>query len=65
MPKTYPQRIFKCKQLSIVGRKVKCAPEQAQASYAVQHGQINQWLQQINRDYIGKSSVNIQFSIEG
>ena len=37
MPKTYPQRIFKCKQLSIVGFKVKCAPEQAQASYAAQH----------------------------
>ena len=49
MPKTYPQRIFKCKQLSIVGLKVKCAPEQAHASYAVQHGQINQWLQQINQ----------------
>ena len=31
MPKTYPQRIFKCKQLSIVGLKVKCAPAQAQA----------------------------------
>ena len=46
MLKTYPQRILKCKQLSIVGLKVKCAPEQAQASYAVQHGQINQWLQQ-------------------
>ena len=26
MPKTYPQRIFKCKQLSIVGLKVKCVP---------------------------------------
>ena len=64
MPKTYPQRIFKCKQLSIVGLKVKRAPEQAQASYTVQHGQINQWVQRIN-DYIGKSSVNIQFSIEG
>ena len=33
MSKTYPQRIFKCKQLSIVGLKVKCAPEQAQATY--------------------------------
>ena len=42
MPKTYSQRIFKCKQLSIVGLNVMCAPEQAQASYAVQHGQINQ-----------------------
>ena len=50
MPKTYPQRIFKCKQLlSIVGLKVKCPPEQVQASYAVQQGQINQWLQQINQ----------------
>ena len=49
MPKTYPQLIFECKQVSIVGLKVKCAPEQAQASYAVQHGQINQWLQQINQ----------------
>ena len=28
MPQTYPQRIFKCKQLSIVGLKVKCAQEQ-------------------------------------
>ena len=36
MPKTYPQRIFKCKQLSIVGLN-KCASEQAKASYAVQH----------------------------
>ena len=27
MPKTYSQRIFKCRQLSIVGLKVKCAPE--------------------------------------
>ena len=44
MPKTYPQQIFKCKQLSIIGEKVKCAPEQEQASYAVQHWQINQWL---------------------
>ena len=32
MPQTYPQRIFKCKQLSIVGLKVKCATEQAQAA---------------------------------
>ena len=37
MSKTYPQCIFKCKQVSIVGLKVKCAPEQEQASYAVQH----------------------------
>ena len=35
MPKTNPQRIFKYKQLSIVGLKVKCAQEQA--SYEVQH----------------------------
>ena len=32
MPKTYPQRIFMCKQLSIIGHKIKYAPEQAQAS---------------------------------
>ena len=37
MPKTYPQRNFKCKQLSIVGLKVKCAPKQAQAGYVVHH----------------------------
>ena len=49
MHKTYPQPIFKCKQLSIAGHKVKYAPDQPQASYAVQHGQINQWLQQINQ----------------
>ena len=34
--KTHPQRIFKFKQPSIVGLKVKCALEQVQASYALQ-----------------------------